>query len=218
MPSRAGNRAARAGRLVEVDLHVRGEDERGSTSYPDRASSSKRQRRIISASVSSIVSNWAAVTGPPSSMALSRYRLHLLGASWASLEVQTARAKGLVRLENVPRARDETSRPLAGEGVDRPSPDPRTRACAPHPAGRATRGRDRGEKPCRVPPTVAVVEPRCRGAPPDELDVHVRPARRRRTEADGRSGRRGRDPGRAPARHAVPDERAASAHGWPSPQ
>src|SRR4029077_2538169 len=63
-------------------------------SYPERTSSSKRQRRIISASVSWISSNWAAVTAPPSSSTTTGSQLSVIGPQPRPLEVQSRRSEG----------------------------------------------------------------------------------------------------------------------------
>src|SRR5687768_9074632 len=143
-------------------------------SYPERTSSSKRQRRIASASVSSINSNWAAVT------AASLSDLRLQEHSSASSACDSARLRSRVAgpkvwdgAPNVTRPRDALPRTSG----DRPVGLPRDPARAPHPARRTACILDCVEQLVGVDALVAAAEERCRGTPPHELDVDVQAVR-----------------------------------------
>ena len=62
---------------------------------PARRSSSKRHRKIASASVSSINSNWAAVTAASLFVFDYRSQFSVIGSPQRPLEVQSLRAEGL---------------------------------------------------------------------------------------------------------------------------
>src|SRR5262245_57691419 len=86
-------------------------------SYPERTSSSKRHRRIASASVSSISSNWAAVTRVPPSLPLTTgSQFSVIGSAQRPLEVQSLSAEGLGSPGEHPSS--ELRPPSAGRGSD----------------------------------------------------------------------------------------------------
>ena len=137
---------------MEVDLHVRGEDERrldvvpGSgelveTPAKDHLCFGLIDRLELGRSHRSPFVDGAVELQVASS-----------GAFWASLEVQTARAKGLVPPRDRPSDEGRNPRPSAPECRHRPLWIPVDAACAPHPASCAMRGGDRSEEPRWVAP------------------------------------------------------------------